>query len=82
MNMPTEIGQYEFKGLYSPQSEYVEPVDFFDWCPANVFFNEHTKRLNARVKKDIYDYTDYIGNFDGEWRKQINAENEEADSQS
>lgn len=70
MSRPTEAGKYEFKGLYSPQCEYMEPIDFLDWCPAEVFFNENTKRLNARIKKDIYGYTDYIGNFYGEWREQ------------
>lgn len=65
---PSEPGQYEFKGILHSHSEFLDPVEFNDFCRAEVFMNSETNRLNARVSKNTYDYSARISLFCGVWR--------------
>lgn len=64
---PTEEGEWSFRGTWAPTIANLKDVHFENWSSAVVFKNEKTNRLNVRVKKDGEDYSDYIGNFHGEW---------------
>jgi hypothetical protein len=70
---PTVVGEYEFRGYID--SAFSEGKDVTEFCPATVFFNEESKRLNAKVNYGAgLFWSDYIGRFQGQWR-QPNAAN-------
>jgi len=64
---PTAAGTCEFKGVLT--SDFVGSMDFSDFCPCEVFIHEESKLLYAKVTAGgLLEYTDYIGQFQGEWR--------------
>lgn len=58
-----------FKGiLRSVGGGQILDMDFLEWCPAEVFMNSATKRLNARVAWNSGDFSDALNRFKGQWK--------------
>lgn len=65
---PTEEGAYKFKGMLISHGDWIDGVDFFEFCHAIVFWNQTTMRLNATVTKRSGEYfSDRLDTFRGEW---------------
>lgn len=64
---PTESGIYEFRGTLLG-GQWFEPKEFPDWVKVKLFFNTKTQRANAQVLNADGAYSDFVGQFLGEWR--------------
>lgn len=66
--LPTEAGEYYFKGYCGSQYAFSE---FNTWCPARVFMNDQTQRLNCEVTRDDGQFgtADALFRFSGQWAK-------------
>lgn len=72
--IPATPGIYEFKGSLHSISEWVNDKDYFDWSHTEVYINDTTQRLCARVFDEDGHYSAaFIGQFSGEWRQPSHA---------
>ena len=68
LGLPDCPGTFEFRGIILG-GRWLEDQRCDEWTPAEVFMNNATKRLNARVNG----CADNLGGFEGEWRWCPNA---------